>query len=631
MTIERHTSELIQSLLDAARGRGGKTLLVQGEQRQGARYWVGSRYAPTDTLFEAVLRPLLSGGYRRITAFLGKGYQHLPRWQVGDGFTLGSEVIIWLVRGEPRAAQARPAPAAASPWGEVSGFDLEGLTTGTLDRLIWRSADDPYWDRLEAFVRNRDAEIDGADGERRALVVDCGFLFPTAQELTQRTVGDHIALRDAGVQPDIERLIRSRLPRDVDGTTTDLIFFSEEAAALGLATPRAQGEPTNLAQLFRAHMSEHDWDSYRQRIESMMPHLYLGPSCEVVRAARAKAPSASTLLDWKVADEPGTAYDYLRFAEINAQARPTPRATDGHPRELSGEEVLHFSDRLHRQIIGQPKAVEAVIGSFKSLVAGTRLNTRAPMNFLMVGPTGTGKTEIAKLTSDTLSLPFYRIDMGENKGTEGIWKLMGSPQGYVGGEGMLTRYVREHPNAVILFDEVEKADPEMFDPLLTLIDEGRLADRRSDETIDFSRTVIFFTSNLISNIPPAAADDQNALREMVHATKYLRTEFVGRIQSIVPFFEFSRAHIETICRMQLESYLKKISEQRRSRPEVRIPSEVVSALTEQVDPKFGARNVRAVIEQYVAPLMTSTLFDHRGDIRLIELRAAGRAVEVHVS
>jgi ATP-dependent Clp protease ATP-binding subunit ClpA len=348
-----------------------------------------------------------------------------------------------------------------------------------------------------------------------------------------------------------------------------------------------------------------------------------------VEIVRAPSPLDESLIEPRSSDRTSTLYDLIRNARISARPerakRPPERAA-----ALMREDIDSIAETLHREIIGQRAAVEMIVAGMKALAAGTRPNLRAPMNFLMIGPTGTGKTEMAKLTASSLDLPVYRIDMPNYKGEEGIWNLLGSPQGYVGGPGLLTSYVKSNPNAVLLFDEMEKADAAMFDPLLTLLDEGRLTDRRTDETIDFSKTIIFFTSNLVTDLPKNVSFKQNDLKDRVDATGRLRREFVGRIQRIVPFVQFSTQEIEIICRLQLEAYLTQIASNRGTGAAVRIADEVVSFITSQVDTRFGARNVRDIIDQQVTPKLTDAFLMHQGEISLIEIRGEGQGIEIIV-
>lgn len=628
------TSNLIRTLLEMVEGPGGRAVAVIGQPDSGSRYWAGTRHRPVQTLFEAALRCLLVGPYTRLLAFTGQGYKHLPNWSVGPSFPLGAEPMIWAVRGGGGATQQKQTASHANrlPW-ELDPAEVLVHTTAQVERLIWRGADRSYWERLEEYIKRRDQEIKRADGERCALIVDYNFLVPSANELTQRTTDEkHPALRDARINPRVEDLIRTGFRVDVRDTPVDFVLVAEDRSALALLRQTNDGQPSVLAELFAAALSKFEWDEYKQRLESSMPHLYLGKDVQGVEVARGAHPLAGALLECPETEEPLPVYDLLCRARLDHQARPASRASAvGDIRQLTASEVEHYADKLNGEIVGQPLAVRTVVAGLEAVAAGTQPNPRAPVNFLMIGPTGTGKTEIAKLTAQAFNLPHYRIDMPNYKGEEGVWNLLGSPQGYVGGEGKLTSYVREHPSAVLLFDEVEKADPEMFDPLLTLIDEGRLTDRRSDETIDFSHTIIFFTSNLVSDVAREHADDQNALRQLVFSTRYLRREFVARIQQIVPFFPFMPAELELICKMQLEGYLKQVAANRRSRAEIKIESEVFAALAALVDTKFGARNVRSVIEQRVTPKLTRGLLSHQGsELRAISLRVAGGEVEVSI-
>jgi hypothetical protein len=626
-----HSSNLVETLLEIVHGHGGSALAVIGKPNSSDNYWVGTRYRPVQTLFEAVLRCLLVGSYERVVAFTGFGYKHLPNWSIGPSFPLGSEPMIWIVRGEAAPQASAPQSHNKLPW-ELNSEELLVHTTTQIERLIWRAADRTYWERLEEYIKRRDQEVQRAGSKRCALIVDYNFLIPTRDELTRRSTDEkHLALRDARVNSRLEDVIRTEFRVELHNTSVDFILFAEDRSALELLQQKRAGEPSVIAQLFAGAMNKSEWEEYKQRLESGMPHLYLGKEVKMVEAERAPHPLKGTLLKLSTGEEPLPLYDLLCQARLDHQAAPTPRTSSvSNVRELTAPEVEYFADRLRQQIIGQPLAIETVVDGLEAVAAGTQPNPQSPANFLMIGPTGTGKTEIAKLTAQTFNLPHYRIDMPNYKGEEGIWNLLGSPQGYVGGEGKLTSYVRDHPSAVLLFDEVEKADPEMYDPLLTLIDEGRLTDRRSDATIDFSRTTIFFTSNLVSDIPQEIAQDQNGLRELVFSTRYLRREFVARIQKIVPFFPLSHKELEHICKLQLESYLKQVAANRRSQAEINIENDVFKTLTDLVDTKFGARNVRSIIEQRVTPKLTRGLLSHRGELHVISLRIAGRDVEVTI-
>ena len=292
--------------------------------------------------------------------------------------------------------------------------------------------------------------------------------------------------------------------------------------------------------------------------------------------------------------------------------------------------VQRLSNLLRSRIIGQHEAVEAVLASLEAAAVGTRASPQSPISFLMIGPTGTGKTELAKLTAEGLKRPFYRVDMGNFKDKEGLWQLLGSPQGYIGGEGMLTQHVAQNPSSVLLFDEVEKGSPEMYDFMLPMLDEGQVKDRRTDRAINFAQTIVFFTSNLITEVPHENAGHQNALRDLVFNSRFLRQEFVARIGQIVPFFSFSPDEMEKITELQLSQYLDSVCRNQGLSPQITIDRGVIDLLAGLQSPKYGARNVTDSINQHVEPSLRRALVRH-GPNGMRSLKVAAENDQVVVS
>jgi ATP-dependent Clp protease ATP-binding subunit ClpA len=293
--------------------------------------------------------------------------------------------------------------------------------------------------------------------------------------------------------------------------------------------------------------------------------------------------------------------------------------------------VQRLSNLLGSRIIGQHTAIEAVTASLEAVAIGTRPSSRSPISFLMIGPTGTGKTELAKLTAEGLNRPFYRVDMGNFKDKEGLWQLLGSPQGYAGGEGMLTGHVAHNPSSVLLFDEIEKGSPEMYDFMLPMLDEGQVRDRKTDYVINFSQTIVFFTSNLVTDVPSENAGDQNALRDLVFSGRFLRQEFVARIGQIVPFFSLSSEDMEKITELQLTHYLDMVCRNKGVSPEIIIDRAVVDLLAALQSPKYGARNVTDSINQHVEPSLRKALVMRGGNgMRSLNVTAENDQVVVTV-
>jgi len=282
---------------------------------------------------------------------------------------------------------------------------------------------------------------------------------------------------------------------------------------------------------------------------------------------------------------------------------------------------------LKSRIIGQDQAIEAVISGLEASAVGTRANGDRPLSFMMIGPTGAGKTETAKLTASGLRYNFYVVPMEDHKDKHGLWQLTGTPQGYYGGEGMLTREIVAHRHTVLLFDELEKAARDMTDIFLRMLDEGKVRDRRTDHDVDFSRCVIFFTSNLITDVPIGA--DQNALRNLVQKTGALRPELIARIGTIVPFHSFSDSDMCSITEMQLTKYLEQVCRGRHITPKVTISRGAIECLALKQDAKFGARNVTSSIEQYVEPGLRKALLA-RGGSGIREISIDSRDEEIVV-
>jgi ATP-dependent Clp protease ATP-binding subunit ClpC len=313
---------------------------------------------------------------------------------------------------------------------------------------------------------------------------------------------------------------------------------------------------------------------------------------------------------------------------VDVVGETVDRAASATNRQIAS--VERVATLLKSRIIGQNQATETVISGLEAAAVGTRANGDRPLSFMMIGPTGVGKTETAKLTSSGLRYNFYVVPMEDHKDKHGMWQLTGTPQGYYGGEGMLTREIVAHRHTVLLFDELEKGAKEMTDIFLRMLDEGKVRDRRTDRDVDFSQCVIFFTSNLITDVPKGA--NQNALRSLVQKTGALRPELIARIGTIVPFHSFSDSEMCQITEMQLTSYLELVCRGRHIKPKVTLSRGAIECLALKQDAKFGARNVTSSIEQYVEPGLRKALLARGGnDIREISIDSRNEEIVVSSS
>ena len=268
------------------------------------------------------------------------------------------------------------------------------------------------------------------------------------------------------------------------------------------------------------------------------------------------------------------------------------------------EKLLHIEDALHKRVIGQDEAVHLVADAIRRSRAGLSDPNKPYGSFLFLGPTGVGKTELTKALAQFLfdsEQALIRIDMSEYMEKHSVARLIGAPPGYVGFDegGQLTEQVRRKPYSVILFDEVEKAHPDVFNVLLQALDDGRMTDGQG-RTVDFKNTVIIMTSNLGGAKIQAMVDDPPELVKiavMAEVKNHFRPEFINRIDEIVVFHALGKDNIKGIARIQLlrlEERLAKLD------LKIEISESALDVLCEAgFDPVFGARPLKRAIQQSV--------------------------------
>ena len=237
------------------------------------------------------------------------------------------------------------------------------------------------------------------------------------------------------------------------------------------------------------------------------------------------------------------------------------------------EKLVHMEERLHQRVVGQDEAIAAVSNAIRRSRAGLADPNRPQASFIFLGPTGVGKTELARALAEFLfdsDQAMVRIDMSEYMERHAVSRLIGAPPGYVGYEegGQLSEAVRRRPYSVVLFDEIEKAHPEVFNVLLQVLDDGRLTDGQG-RTVDFRNTVIIMTSNLgssyiISSDPAREADMRHQVMEALRAN--FRPEFLNRIDETIIFKALSKDQIVEIVEIQLDVVARRLA-RTRHRPD----------------------------------------------------------------
>jgi len=332
--------------------------------------------------------------------------------------------------------------------------------------------------------------------------------------------------------------------------------------------------------------------------------------------------------------------DVKDIAEVVAQWTGIPVS---QMMETEAQKLLHMEERLHEHIIGQDEAIHAISDAIRRARSGMKDPRRPIGSFIFIGPSGVGKTELAKALAefmfddpDTL----VRIDMSEYREQHTVSRLFGAPPGYVGYEegGQLTEAVRRRPYRVILFDEIEKAHPEVWNALLQILDDGRLTDGQG-RVVDFRNTVLIMTSNLgtefvrssgsLGFLPSSAGDEDRQAHDKIEKAlkSTFRPEFLNRIDEIITFSSLTRDQMVQIVDLQMKEVRERLGEHD-------LVVDLTPAAREWLadigyDPTFGARPLRRAIQKYLESPLSVSLLEGQfspGDVVLADVDERGESL-----
>lgn len=448
--------------------------------------------------------------------------------------------------------------------------------------------------------------------------------MPTEMDEIQRKIMQH-EIEEAALKKEDDKLSQAHL-QEVQQELAQMReqfhamkakWENEKANISKVQKLREELESVN-AQIAKAER-EYDLNKAAELKYGKLPSLKKELEAEEAKAEAAKEQSDNLLRD-KVTEEE-IARIICRWTGI-----PVARLMEGER-----EKLLHMEDILHRRVIGQDEAVEKVSDAILRSRAGIQDPNRPLGSFLFLGPTGVGKTELAKALAEALfddENNIVRIDMSEYMEKFSVSRLIGAPPGYVGYEegGQLTEAVRRKPYSVVLLDEIEKAHPDVFNILLQVLDDGRITDSQG-RTVDFKNTIIILTSNLGS---PYILDGINADGEISEEARQkvdqllkqsFRPEFLNRLDEIIMFKPLTKSNIGKIVDLMVGELDKRLADQELS-------LELTDAAKDQViengyDPVYGARPLKRYLQKYVETLAARKILSgdvHAGDTLVLDVQ-----------
>ena len=437
---------------------------------------------------------------------------------------------------------------------------------------------------------------------------------------------DRLKLEELALEKEKDAASKERLSKLRD----DLKVKSEELKTLNARWEKERGELNRIGEL-KTKLDQLRIDSERAQREGNLEKasrlLYAEiPALEkqLVEAEKAEANDGDRMVGDQVTEND--------IAAVVAAWTGVPVG-----RLLAGEsqKLLHLEAELGKRLIGQKRAVKSVSDAVRRTKAGIADPGRPTGSFLFLGPTGVGKTELAKSLAEFLfddEKAMVRIDMSEYGEKHSVSRLVGAPPGYIGYEqgGQLTEAVRRRPYSVVLLDEVEKAHPEVFDVLLQVLDDGRLTDGQG-RTVDFKNVILILTSNLGSQflVDPDVPQDQREAAVMATVRASFKPEFLNRLDDIVVFSALDKSELGQIVELNIDRLTKRLEERRL---QLAVTPAARSWLAEEgYDPIYGARPLRRLMQQQIDDQLANLLLAglvSDGSLVFVDVAADGSALTV---
>ena len=415
-----------------------------------------------------------------------------------------------------------------------------------------------------------DKAIDLMDEAAAKLRMERDSVPEALDELTRRL--RQLEIEREAIKREKDEVKLKKLEADIDALKSEESAMRQQWEEEKREANRVQGIKDKMAAL-RQEAEQREREGDYARVAEIRYSKLPALEKEMENARKASSAGSALLKEEVTADD---------IADVVSRWTGIPVAK---MMQSEREKLLTLEEELHKRVIGQEEAIHAVSDAVRRSRSGLQDPKRPIGSFIFLGTTGVGKTELARALAETLfddESMMTRIDMSEYQEKFSVTRLIGAPPGYVGYDegGQLTEAVRRKPYSVVLFDEIEKAHPDVFNTLLQVLDDGRLTDSKG-RTVNFKNTLIIMTSNYT--------------REQLFQT--VRPEFLNRVDDIITFESLNREQVKAIVTLQLNTLKKRLADSRIS---LEVPNEVTDFLAQKgYDPNFGARPVKRALQHYL--------------------------------